>query len=340
MSKNITFRTHLIANINKFAAECSMGNLSRDTTLVDLIMSLSKYREEGVRLTPAVYLFEDVEQALKLIPESKKVPIGYVRVSATALKTVLKKCAPLARNGWNIYVSRKHIYSNFGLFAEAANPLAISIDQTLFTSTADTIKVVKVHQVADDCVEIRNHLGGEHYVFFSNKRNTARSPLKFVDSLVTEICRSVENDIKESVMTLLKKVLSESFLDSHGAIVAVCKRRLPKYLSDGVCLPESIDFAALVGKALRDREELHALNSVMPLLKGMFNSDGIVVFNHKAKVIAYNCFIRLPAQKTRAIVGGARRRAFNALINKLGIGLVAIYMQSQDGLTDYRKVAK
>lgn len=340
MSKNITFRIHLIEGIKDFASECAMGELSRDTVLVDILMALSKYREEGVRLTPAVYLFEDIEQALKLIPESKKVPIGYVNVSATALKSVLKKCAPLARNGWNIYVSGKHKHWNYGLFAEAANPLAIPADQTLFASGSDSIKAVKVHQVADDCVEIRNHLGNEHFVFFSNKKNTAPSPLKHVDALVKEICRSVKKDIKEPVITLLKKILRESFLDSHGTLVAVCKRQLPKYLSDGVYLPESIDFVALVGKALRDREELYALNSVMPLLKGMFNSDGIVVFNYKAKIIAYNCFIRLPAQKNRAIVGGARRRAFNALTNKLSQGLAAIYMQSQDGLTAYRKVAK
>jgi len=69
------------------------------------------------------------------------------------------------------------------------------------------------------------------------------------------------------------------------------------------------------------------------LLKGMFNSDGIILFDRKGQLLGYNYFVNLPAEK--GLVGGARKRAFSSLKKKVGSGLVAVFMQSQDGWTDF-----
>lgn len=340
MPTNIIFRTHLIGEITDFAEACSMGMLTRTSNLAELIMSLSKYREEGLRLTPAVYLCSDLNQVLKLIPYSRYIQIGQTKLKDNAIKDILKKCAPLARDGWCIYIEGIKNKFRYGLFRDTFNPLAVPIDLTLFMSGTEHVKVIKVHQIVDDCVEIRSYRGDCHYVFFSNKRDSTPSPLQHVDDLVSEICQKISSEIKESVTTFFGKAIRSALLDSHGTLIAVCNKKVPKYLSDGVHLPQAIDFSMLVKNALRDKEQLPNLQFEITLLKGMLNSDGIIVFNCDAKLLAYNCFISLPAQKTRAVIGGARRRAFDALSHKLERGVVAIYIQSQDGMTDFRKVNK
>lgn len=70
------------------------------------------------------------------------------------------------------------------------------------------------------------------------------------------------------------------------------------------------------------------------LLKGMFNSDGIVLFDNKGKLLAYNCFVKVTAKA--GMVGGARKRAFTTLSQRIGNGLSAAFIQSQDGWTEYK----
>ena len=54
----------------------------------------------------------------------------------------------------------------------------------------------------------------------------------------------------------------------------------------------------------------------------------------RASVMAYNSFIKLEASSA---IGGARKRAYQALCKKVGKGLTAAYYQSQDGATELRK---
>lgn len=67
----------------------------------------------------------------------------------------------------------------------------------------------------------------------------------------------------------------------------------------------------------------------------MFRCDGILVFDTKARVVAYNAFTKLKASN---VSGGARRRAYRALCDKVGKGLKGAFFQSQDGASDLQKV--
>ena len=70
------------------------------------------------------------------------------------------------------------------------------------------------------------------------------------------------------------------------------------------------------------------------LLEGMLCSDGITLFDERGRLLGYRCFIQIPTKQE--VVGGARRRAFGALCDHLGKGLSAVFMQSQDGWSDFR----
>lgn len=341
MIGNISFRTQLIGSITDFAESCSMGSLLRPSILAELVGALSKYREEGIKLSPEVYLCNDIAQLLRPIPDSSLIMIGGGNISDEVIRDILKKCAPLARDEWCIYIEGKNNNIEYGLFRGPMNPLAVTIEKTLLEPGNSELKVVKVHQIADDCVEIKNYRGDFYNIFFSHKKESTPSPLKYLDDLVRSICENITIAVKDSATTFLNRAIRESLLASHGSLVAVCqKEKVPKFLTDGVILSQPIDFSKQVEDVLKAPSQFSILKSEISLIKGMFNCDGIVVFSKSAKLLAYNCFISLSPIKVKPAEGGARRRAFDSLCNRLDQGLYAAFIQSQDGWSDFRKVKK
>jgi len=90
----------------------------------------------------------------------------------------------------------------------------------------------------------------------------------------------------------------------------------------------------LVGELKNDKITPSCLISNGCLLKGMLNTDGITLFDNKSRLLGYNCFVKV--NRNDNVIGGARKRAFTALAAKLGRGLCAVFMQSQDGWSDYK----
>jgi hypothetical protein len=108
-------------------------------------------------------------------------------------------------------------------------------------------------------------------------------------------------------------------------------------LSDGVHLREPIDFAEEIYQVSQNKLQPVVLTSQSLLLKGMLNCDGVVVFSRNAKLLSYNCFIASSMEKVKPSFGGARMRAFETLCKKIGRGIYAAFIQSQDGWTDFRR---
>ena len=134
MPRNITFRTHLAGSVNDFCEASGMQPLVRPNTLAELIVTLARYKEEGLRLTPEIYLCTDVEQVLHLIPEHEIVYIGNTTLSEDFIGKVLKRCATLAIDGWCIFVEGKGENIRFGVFRDSGSPLSVPIAETLLSS--------------------------------------------------------------------------------------------------------------------------------------------------------------------------------------------------------------
>jgi hypothetical protein len=112
-------------------------------------------------------------------------------------------------------------------------------------------------------------------------------------------------------------------------LIAVVKgRTVPAWLKDCVVLEPPLDICTEVVAVKDDAKAIPDLDALSDLVCGMFCSDGIVIFDTRARVLAYNAFIRA---KVTDVEGGARKRAYQALCLKKGKGLVAVFFQSQDG---------
>lgn len=314
----------------------------QNVALVELIFLIARYQEEGVKLYPKVYLTSDIDSALKMLPGQASIKIGSSNCFYEAVKSSLKKCAPLANSGWCIYVSyniNKLDIVEYGIFRGDTNPTAVNIDTIILTDDLPFISI-KIHQIATDNVEVRSSDGNVLNISLSHTANIATTPLVEFEQLVDKIVSNVESN-KGQVVNYLSRILIDSIKKSHGCLIAVSNSNdIPHSLSsDGTYLPDPIDFQSLVKFSMEEKKEIGNLISMGRLLEGMLNSDGIVIFDQNARLIAFNCFVRLPDQEqaiNTVTLGGARTRAYDALCHLLGTDLEGVYMQSQDGWTQFK----
>lgn len=234
-----------------------------------------------------------------------------------------------------IYIHDLETSIEFGVFRGSSNITAVPIDDVLLAEAEDLV-VIKVFQVADECVEVKCNNQKSHYIFLNHVKDSSPPPLQHLKKLVTSICEKVDINEKESIESFLNNILFEGLRQSHGCLIAVTnKNDAPTILKeDGVFLEKPIDFVRLVNDANRDPALFEFLISKIELLKGMLNSDGIILFDWKGRLLGYNCFIKIN-QKAKTI-GGARKRAFSSLKDNVGKkGIYAAFMQSQDGRTEF-----
>jgi hypothetical protein len=334
MPNNITFRTHLLGSVTEFCQNSDLATLQKSLNLVDLIVRLARYQEEGLKLFPKVYLTNNIAEIISMLPDSESLKIGVSENNSEGIMLSLKKCAPMANGGWLVYINEMADNIEYGLFKGSSNPTAVLVDDVIMTPN-EHLNIVKVFQVADDCVEIRANNGNFHYVFLNHRREDDPPPLQHLDSLVESITAGVKINNRPSVSSYLKRVLYESLIKTSGCIIAVTNmKRVPKVLSnDGIILEDPIDFEQLIADFKKDVISQSLIDSKSHILSGMLNSDGIVLFDNRARILGYNIFVAI--SNDASALGGARRRAFDNLKRIIDRGLCAIFMQSHDGWSEF-----
>lgn len=335
MPVNITFRSKLIGDVHNFCKNSKLGILNDQLNLVELIVLLSRYQEEGVELSPRVYITSDAQAMAKMLPGGEQYKLGSSSPDQKGIKQALKKCAPLATGDWMIYIADGGNAIEYGVFKGDSSPISVSID-SIILSKENEFRAVRVSQLAKDCVETNSSHGDRHYIFLNHRDEDSPPPLQFLEALVEAITSHVNEGHLEALKSYLNKLLYDALRQSHGCLIAVsADERVPELLSkDGVILERPINFAELVSEVACKRTDSSQLDSKGTLLKGMLNSDGIILFNRKAELLGFNCFVQ--AAKAEEVVGGARKRAFATLSANVGGALYAAFMQSQDGWSEFK----
>jgi hypothetical protein len=336
MPSNITFRTPLVDGVSGFCDACRLPIFSNSLHLVELIVLLAKYKEEGSSLYPEVYVTTDINAIAAMLPDAERFHLGSIPRDVEGIKRAIKKAAPLATGGWLIYIEDSAIELSFVLFRGSGNPVSVLVDRVLLES-GNSIPVTKVFQVAEDCVEISNCSGERHFIFLNHRREDSSPPLESLIKLIDCATTNVVPEYQDPSRSYLTRVLYNALRTSHGALVAVTHRKsAPRRLfNDGMPLREPIDFPALIRGVRRSQVLPDRLTGASSLLEGMLNSDGIILFNSQAQLLGFNYFVRSKVSGTEN--GGARRRAFSALSERLGKELCGVFIQSQDGWSDFKE---
>ena len=331
----------MLGSVTEFAESCDLHGLASASNLAALVVSLSNYHEEGEALLPEIYLCNDIREVTKMLPGHDLIELGQGDDASKVLLEALKKCAPLAKSNWCIFVDKRDHKYQYGLFRGSLNPLAISIEETLFSEPLLALSVARLCQTASGCVELKNTKGEVCHLLLNDKPDGSPPPNADVAKLVEQITSCVAKPIQEQTRNYLSKLIGKALSECHGALIVVLpKSSLPKYIQDGSKLQPPLDFAAVIDAFTngQDREENEQkLNSYGSLIAGMIASDGIAAFDTQARLLAFNCFLSLPNPKQgKKVVGGARTRAYEALSARVGKNMTAAFMRSQDGWTKFR----
>lgn len=350
MSHSIkSMRNFLVASLGDFALTSGLDALATNDTLASLVASLAHYQEEGTKLVPELYLCQEIGKLVRAIPNNQVIMLGSHLDAKIAIELALKKGAPLAIEGWCIFVDASNDSFRFGIFRGSINPLALNIEKSVLSTPDQECPIVRVMQIAPGCIEVRNSNGVVHTFLLSDRSDETVMPSIHLDGLVKAACRLAHAVARDSLQSYLATVLGRGLQESHGALVVVTQtERVPKFLNDGIVLSPPIQLGELVlaaresSRARNDEESNRAKKAEQELLansaliKGMIRSDGITVLSPKGALLGYNCFVK-SSNRNKAVSGGARTRAYETLVTKIGKGLSAVFARSQDGLTKFEK---
>lgn len=168
-TKIVSFRSQLKGTLSDFLKKEDMCCPKTEEGLLDLVVALSHYTEEGHSLFPQVVLCDDLDTTLGLLQCSDPLRIGFGPRGSSTIALALKQCAPLARGGWVIYVQRLHRKMDYGVFRSPSSPTALDIRDTVQALTQETehVHIIVANQLAERAVELVGASSGVLHVYLS-----------------------------------------------------------------------------------------------------------------------------------------------------------------------------
>src|SRR5260370_7317479 len=245
----------------------------------------------------------------------------------------LKKCAPLARRGWAVYIERKERKFGYGVFRCGSTVLSLSPAELLINKGDPSVPALMIRQVADNVIQVKGVSQSSLLVHFGAAIEDEVSAVATLNQLTDCLTLDVPADVQEQVGTFYRAVFSGVCRAGHGTLAAIisgAKRTIPKTFQDGIPLSPSISVTSKVQDVLAksDCASNTQLQACAALVTGMLLSDGITLFATDGTVRAYNAFINHP-RKIANPGGGPRMRTFIVMSEVVGRCLVGAFIQSQ-----------
>ncbi len=330
--RTLSLHDQLDKEAREFLAREQMSCPKTQDGLVMLINALRRYTEEGKALFPELFVFDSLREILRVLPESEAVEIGEGPKNAATMEKALKKCAPLARRGWAVYIERRLRKFGYGVFRCGSTVLSLSPTELLINRGDPGIPAMMMRQIAENVIQVKGVSQSSLVVHFGATTETQVSPVPILNQLTDCLTSDVPTEIQEQVGSFYRTIFSGVFRAGHGTLAAVIsstKRSIPKAFRDGIPLSPPISVTSkvqdLLGKT--DCGSNTQLQACAALITGMLLSDGITLFGSDGAVRAYNVFIKHPRETTGA-TGGARMRTFNVLASRVRRDLVGAFIQS------------
>lgn len=345
--KSVSFRTHLQSNITDLIQGVGWDCVRTSQLIAGIVSRLAAYTEEGVPMAPSVFICNSISSLVQRAGMGEFVPLSNDEPIKSAGAKILKAAAPLCRENWRIYVERSTNGETcrFGVFCGSSDPSSLSVDEVVLGGFEADFPIVRISQNATNKVEVRASAGSIIEFRFNDDVDVAALDSHIhLQSLASAI--ALETEPQPGLFAgFVERILSNAIKNSHGTLIAVVPSTqggIPQSLQDIVPLIPPID--------LFDRFKLHIdesktassmsrLQAAAELVSGFICSDGITVFNSAGKVMGYRAFIRSDEAETPS-EGGARSRAYAAMIKLVGGDLNAAYFKSQDGKTQYQQHTK
>jgi len=337
MNRILSFRPAL-ENLTREYARSFRNPENVSSILADAIAGLGSYREEGVKSAPLIFITRDLAPLLISIKGNDSIPIGSGPLSTSTVRSALKICGPLGSGqDWAIFlVIREDLdVLQFGVFRTDRFPLHESSFQRLRNTSVPGGGVIGMQKIGENLIEIRDSSGRFHYIDASGLLEVTQNPALMISQWVAAVTESAPENLRQKMESFYHRIAIDLVSLTHGTLSAIVPsgRPYPPFLSDGVVLQESFGLVRAIHRYVKYRDEAAtlSLSSYGLLIRKMMSMDGITVFDSSGEVLAFNCFVHEPRKTGPAILGGARKRAFEILSSHLEKDLSCVLYRSQDG---------
>lgn len=337
-TKYASLRDNTLASIAEFLLDENFQTSSiLKEGILELINLLSDYYEEGIHLFPEVLITNNSEEFFKTISH-REVIISEQKISVSEFKNVIKLCAPLAVGTWIIYIEVNGDNMKYGLVDAEMTETSPSIyEQTVgeLKVEPENINIAYLRNIGSKTVELTG-LENKLVVSLTLEKieATGNNVINEISRKITENCNG---DYQQHITTFIDKTIQDAIKQGHGNLIGVVKddehiiNELKTKLSDGVYLKNPIDIADYVTYTENERtnESSVSLTSFSKVMISMLNHDGITLMTDTGKILGYHMFIESISEEGVQLVGGARTRAFQSMINSKLFS--SCFYKSQDG---------
>lgn len=300
--------------------------------LLFIVNGISDYYEEGNHLFPKVILSQDIEY-FKSVPNIKFIFYDDA-IASSSFKQCLKTCAPLAVNGWNIFIEINHSKMKWGIITSEITELSQSLPETILTDTENDIPIVVIENVGMKTVRLCSSKQDKIIVSLSLKE--IKTILEDnVEKLCQEILKDVEHPKHASIY--MRKIIKRAIDSGHGNLIAVvANKEISLQFSQGISIVnQPLDIYSIIEEketCMNAEDKINyegTLKMYASLAVSMINHDGIVLFTTHGEIIGYHYIVDNNIQASDILVGGARTKAFTAL-QQIG-NVEFVYMRTQEG---------
>ncbi len=307
---------------------------------------LLDYREEGTHTKPKIIFTNNIDMIIKSVPKAYKLQV-FVDDDAIMFNSRLKPLIAIAKKEWCIYIENKEDKFIYGI-CKTFNSLK---EKTLITEIKQS-QYLRDRQDKFSCI-IAESLSDFEMSLFSTRGNlihinTSLNPSQDVNKAqtiadFTKDCFSKLRTTKKKlgeVHIMFYNIFTKVIEDLNGAMCVIVDKDYKDngFFEDGIWLETPISFSKVFTQSKSYSEE--KLQAFATLFINMLNFDGITVIDTTGRVLAYNVFVQSNINRTKNVIGGARKRAAYTIINSRRKHIVGVYFQSHEGEIFYKSLKK
>ena len=340
--KSVSFRSDLVSNSLDLIQKVGLHCARTSQLIAGIVSQLAVYTEEGVAMTPSVFICNSITQLVQLAGVGEHIPLSADVPLESAGPKVLKAAAPLCSGNWRIYIERSANGETckYGVFCGTSDPSSLTIDEVILDEYTESFPVIRISQSATNKVEVRTNRGDGIEFRFNDDTDVAEIKIHEHIKLLSGAISNGSGPLSELFTGYIDRILSTAIKDCHGTLIAVVPSKntvVPEILADSVVLDPPLHLYERFKRHIDEGKtaaSVSRLQAASELVCGFISSDGITVFNDSGYVLGYRAFVHSETGG-KPVAGGARSRAFQTMKTLVGTDLAAAFFRSQDGRTEY-----
>ncbi len=314
------------------------------TSLTQVAITFGHYTEESRLLFPTLFLTNNYNLLARRVKAETLIKIWEGKNADLNLLQLVKTGAPLADNGWSLIcglAEQEHYF--FGLFRPRAVPTEAAVELTMLDNGQEPAQTIVVRNAGSRTTRLLSSTGQELVLDSRPSAASMKREREVIEQFVKVCTSGVEMKHREISANCLSAAMDVAMRSDHGflAIVVDNGAALPVIFNDFARIDPAIEYQQLALRLSRvnQYDEFATVSGEISLLSSMLWSDGAVVLNPRAMVIAFNAFAKVvvaePRDKRIRHAGGARKRAFEAVRKDPNSEFRGALLRSSDGGMDF-----